>query len=176
MSNGFRKSGRSGVLHSRHNPGRASVFAKTCSTIFSIRCLRSAFLAFSAVPFGYSSFAQTGRIQVDRGTATVLVETYAPNIVRVSLSLRRDDALAAPWYRIVAPPTASGWRASSDEHGDTLKIRYADRDSRSAVKSLWPHTRDREVLLWVDRVCGPQHHQVGWHSFVTHEWVADGGA
>jgi alpha-D-xyloside xylohydrolase len=65
--------------------------------------------------------AQTGHIQTDRGTATVLVEPYAPNIVRVSLSLRKDDALAAPGYGIVAQPLASGWTVASGEKGDILK-------------------------------------------------------
>ena len=46
---------------------------------------------------------------LDRGKTTVLVEPYAPNIVRVSLSLRKDDALAAPGYGFVAKPMEEGW-------------------------------------------------------------------
>lgn len=34
------------------------------------------------------SFAKTAHIQRDRGSATVLIEPYAPNIVRVSLKFR----------------------------------------------------------------------------------------
>lgn len=60
-------------------------------------------------------------IRTERGTATVLVEPYAPNIVRVSLSLRRDDALAAPGYGISAKPVMPGWQLTSDAHGDVLK-------------------------------------------------------
>ncbi len=66
-------------------------------------------------------FAQTAIIRTDRGEATVLVEPYAPNIVRVSLSLRKSDALAAPGYGIVAQPTTAGWTVTSGEQGDVLK-------------------------------------------------------
>jgi alpha-D-xyloside xylohydrolase len=65
--------------------------------------------------------AHAQHIQVQRGTATVLVEPYAPNIVRVSLSVRRGDALAAPGYGISAKPMSSGWQLTSGEQGDTLK-------------------------------------------------------
>jgi alpha-D-xyloside xylohydrolase len=49
------------------------------------------------------------------------VEPYAPGIVRVSLSLRRGDALAAPGYGILARPSGSGWSAISDSDGDLLR-------------------------------------------------------
>ena len=65
--------------------------------------------------------AQAARISTDRGTATVLVEPYATNIVRVSISLRKQDALAAPGYGIVAKPDSSGWSAVSDRGADVLQ-------------------------------------------------------
>ena len=68
-----------------------------------------------------SAYGQTTNISTDRGDATVLIEPYAPNIVRVSLSLRKDDALAAPGYGITAQPAPNGWTTSSDDHGDVLK-------------------------------------------------------
>src|ERR1700722_15257859 len=61
------------------------------------------------------------QLSLSRDNATVLVEPYAPNIVRVSISLRREDALAAPGYGIVATPTPSGWIAGSETSGDTLR-------------------------------------------------------
>ena len=66
-------------------------------------------------------FSQTARISTDRGDATVLIEPYAPNIVRVSLSLRKEDALAAPGYGISAAPASSGWMSKSGEGGDVLR-------------------------------------------------------
>jgi len=78
------------------------------------------FVGASVLLFVPYSPAQTTQIQAERGTTTVLVEPYAPNIVRVSLSLRKDDALADPGYGIVAEPNASGWHLTSGEHGDIL--------------------------------------------------------
>jgi len=78
-------------------------------------------VAASAMLVTPGCFAQTAHIATQRGDATVLVEPYAPNIVRVSLSLRKDDALAAPGYGITAQPAAAGWTESSGEHGDVLK-------------------------------------------------------
>jgi len=62
----------------------------------------------------------SAQLILNRGEATVQVEPYGPNIVRISLSLRREDALAAPGYGIIAPPSASGWTAANTEVGDTL--------------------------------------------------------
>src|ERR1700742_638996 len=61
------------------------------------------------------------QLSVTRNNATVLVEPYAPNIVRVSISLRRDDALAAPGYGISASPASTGWSAENTAQGDILR-------------------------------------------------------
>ena len=58
------------------------------------------------------------RIVLDRGEATVVLEPYAANIVRVTLSLKKDAALAGPGYGITAGANAQGWTAESTEHGD----------------------------------------------------------
>lgn len=71
---------------------------------------------------GAAACAQgSARIETERGEATVLVEPYAPNIVRVSLSLRRADALAAPGYGVVARPAPGGWTVESGVGGDVLR-------------------------------------------------------
>ncbi len=72
-------------------------------------------LASSFVP---SAFSQ---VVLDRGGATVSVEAYAPNIVRVTLSLLKDQAVAAPGYGFVATPAAAGWAHATTEAGDTYK-------------------------------------------------------
>jgi alpha-D-xyloside xylohydrolase len=61
------------------------------------------------------------QLALTRNEATVLVEPYAPNIVRVSISLRRDDALAAPGYGISASPLPAGWTAENTPQGDVLR-------------------------------------------------------
>ncbi len=55
-----------------------------------------------------------------RGNATVMIEPYAPNILRVTLSLRKADAVSAPGYGISASPNGAGWRTSTTAAGDVL--------------------------------------------------------
>ena len=57
---------------------------------------------------------------LSRGNATVMLEPYAPNILRVTLSLRRPDAISAPGYGISAHPGLAGWHTSASAAGDTL--------------------------------------------------------
>jgi alpha-D-xyloside xylohydrolase len=67
----------------------------------------------------FSSSAQ--QLSLSRQEATVLIEPYAPNVVRVSLSLRREDALAGPGYGISAKATGAGWVAETGSRGDVLR-------------------------------------------------------
>jgi alpha-D-xyloside xylohydrolase len=90
-------------------------------TAFSRRSLSGLVVAASTISAVPGCFAQTAQISTERGDATILVEPYAPNIVRVSLSLRKDDALAAPGYGVVAQPATAGWTETSGEQGDVLK-------------------------------------------------------
>ncbi len=59
-------------------------------------------------------------VVLSRGNATVMLEPYAPNVLRVTLSLRKEDAVAAPGYGILAKPSSTGWRASTSAAGDTF--------------------------------------------------------
>ncbi len=61
------------------------------------------------------------RIQTTRGDATIVVEPYAPNIVRITLSLLKDYALAGPGYGVVAQPAPAGWTSETGAHGDELR-------------------------------------------------------
>lgn len=80
---------------------------------------RSAFLLYAVGLLGPCVRAEAPRI-LSRGDTTVMLEPYAPNILRVTLSLRRADAIAAPGYGISARPSTIGWR-SSYSAGDTFK-------------------------------------------------------
>src|ERR1700744_6206844 len=70
-----------------------------------------------------SAMAQTSpqQIVLDRGTAPVVLEPYAPNIIRVTLSLLKDAALAPPGYGISAKPSSEGWSYEKTEDGDIYK-------------------------------------------------------
>ncbi len=75
---------------------------------------------FVAILASLPAIASAQQLTLQRNDATILVEPYAPNIVRVSMSLLKADALAAPGYGIVAKPLPDGWTAASSTAGDTL--------------------------------------------------------
>jgi alpha-D-xyloside xylohydrolase len=58
------------------------------------------------------------RLELDRKGETIVLEPYAPNVLRVTLSLQHDPALAKPGYGFVASSDASGWAASQTEKAD----------------------------------------------------------
>ncbi len=72
-----------------------------------------------ALAMGVPAVAQ--QVTLSRGEATVMVEAYAPNIVRVSMSLRKEDAVSAPGYGIVAKPLTAGWTRETGSSGDVLR-------------------------------------------------------
>ena len=77
---------------------------------FSVRRVLLCVVAVSALvsPLFVSSQATV----LDRRGATVSVEQYAPNIVRVTISRQHDDAVRGPGYGIVAQPSVAGWTSS----------------------------------------------------------------
>jgi alpha-D-xyloside xylohydrolase len=64
------------------------------------------------------AMAQVSPVVLDRGDSTVALEPYAPNIIRVTLSLRRERALAKPGYGFVAAPAAETWSHRQTEAAD----------------------------------------------------------
>ena len=67
------------------------------------------------------SMQAQNRVVLPRQEATVMLEPYAPNIIRVTLSLRKDDALAAPGYGFIAHPEATGWTHETTDQGDVYR-------------------------------------------------------
>ena len=61
------------------------------------------------------------RVELTRDNATVVLEGYAPGIVRVTLSLEKPYALKGPGVGIVAEPAASGWAHASSDAGDEYR-------------------------------------------------------
>ena len=70
---------------------------------------------------GSTLAAQNTGAVLERGGSTVVLEPYAPNILRVTLSLKREPALAGPGYGVVAKPSAAGWAASQTERADIYR-------------------------------------------------------
>jgi len=93
-------------------------------------------LLFLLLPFTPLTHAQTSgkkQIVLERRDATVTLEAYAPNIVRITLSLRKDAALAPPGYGITGRPSTTGWNYEHSGQLDTY------RSDRLAVKLPIPH-------------------------------------
>src|ERR1700678_1306225 len=51
-------------------------------------------------------------LEIDRKGETIVLEPFAPNIIRVTLSLKKDAALAVPGYGIIGTPAPAGWSAT----------------------------------------------------------------
>jgi alpha-D-xyloside xylohydrolase len=64
---------------------------------------------------------ENGRVVMTRDQTTLVLEAYAPNIVRVSISRREPDALAAPGYGIIAHGDAAGWRLEHTPNGESYR-------------------------------------------------------
>ncbi|MGC9197882.1 MAG: TIM-barrel domain-containing protein [Acidobacteriaceae bacterium] len=67
------------------------------------------------------SGAGAQQLTLRRGDATVVVQPYAPNVVRVTLSLLKGRALAPPGYGIIAQPQGQGWSVQRGSNGDVLR-------------------------------------------------------
>ena len=60
-------------------------------------------------------------VVLERDGSTIALEAYAPNVVRVTLSLDKKEALAAPGYGFVARPDAGGWTRETTADGDVYR-------------------------------------------------------
>ena len=61
---------------------------------------------------------QLPRVTLNRNGATIVLDAFAPNIVRVTLSLKPEAAQAAPGFGIVAEPSRKGWKYSTTALAD----------------------------------------------------------
>ncbi len=75
---------------------------------------------------------ENGRLVLTQDHTTLMLEPYAPNIIRVTISRLQAYALAAPGYGVIAKPDAHGWRLERTGNGETY------RSSQLAVTLLGP--------------------------------------
>jgi alpha-D-xyloside xylohydrolase len=86
--------------------------------------LSSALAVFASIVLtatGVLAQAPSQRFEISRKGETIVLEPYGPNILRVTLSLKREPALAPPGYGILAPPAASGWTASQTDRAEVYQ-------------------------------------------------------
>jgi alpha-D-xyloside xylohydrolase len=63
------------------------------------------------------AIAQQGPLVLERNGRVISLEPYAPNILRVTISVDRASATSAPGYGIVGTPSSDGWVHESDATG-----------------------------------------------------------
>ena len=89
--------------------------SKTARKAYACALLLACTAATGCIP------ATAQQLTLMRNEATVVVEPYAPNIVRVTMSLLKPQALARPGYGIIAKPQTTGWTTESNSSGDTIQ-------------------------------------------------------
>ncbi len=60
------------------------------------------------------------QIVLSRNGRTVVIEPYAPNIIRITMSREKSAALASPGYGFVGAPSMSGWTYKKNSSGDEI--------------------------------------------------------
>jgi hypothetical protein len=88
--------------------------------------------------------AQESHVVVARDNSTIVLEPYAPNILRVTLSKMKDKAASPPGYGFVGTPSASGWKHVQDSRGD---IYTSDRLEVVVAASQPPHPSVNDLQL-----------------------------
>ncbi|SEF76514.1 alpha-D-xyloside xylohydrolase [Bryocella elongata] len=84
---------------------------------------------------GPANVASAQQVVLTRANATVVLEGFAPNIVRVTMGLDRNFALRSPGG-VTALPNAAGWTHSRSDNGDDL-YRSSSMALRVSPESHW---------------------------------------
>ena len=78
-------------------------------------------LAVAVAVAGGATAASAQPVVLERDGSTIVLEAYAPNVVRVTLSLERRDALTPPGFGFVAPPDGGGWTHAATPDVDVYR-------------------------------------------------------
>ncbi len=83
---------------------------------------------------------------LNRNNATIVLEPYSSNIIRVTLSVNKASVTAAPGYGFIAKPSDKGWSHEQDPDGDDV-IRSSRLVVRVAPDSIpSPHEMPRNAI------------------------------
>jgi alpha-D-xyloside xylohydrolase len=105
----------------------------------------------------YPGTAQAqNQVVLTRDNSSIVLEPYAPNIVRVTLSLNKTQATAAPGFGFIGSPAPQGWAA---EHTNTADV-Y--RSSRVVVtvdvnRPGTPTRTERDIARFFNGSAPPAH-------------------
>jgi len=90
---------------------------------------------------GTCGWAQTDqKLELNRKGETIVLEPYAPNILRVTLSMNRAPAEALPGYGIIGTPAPAGWSAAETDRANVYQsgriVATIDKDLPSGKPPL----------------------------------------
>lgn len=88
---------------------------KTSSAVLGL------FAGFSLVTAGAGAQSATQRMELTSPGETIVLEPYAPNIIRVTISKDAAAAKAAPGYGVIGKPDAAGWTGHEAEAQDVYQ-------------------------------------------------------
>lgn len=74
-------------------------------------------LVLQALLFSGAALAQNQPLVLERDGRVISLVPYAPNILRVTISIDKAAATAAPGYGFIAKPSAQGWTSRQDAKG-----------------------------------------------------------
>ena len=80
---------------------------------------------------------ENGKFVLSRDNRTIVLEPYGPGIVRITLSLNKSTAVAAPGYGIVGTASMTGWSHEQNSEGDDV-IRSGQLIVRVVPQNLPP--------------------------------------
>src|SRR5581483_4223335 len=83
----------------------------------SLGLLLAGVLAVPAVAFSQSG----NELVLEHKGETIVLEPYADNIVRVTLSLQRESAFSKPGYGFVGTANSAGWSSSQTDVNDVYR-------------------------------------------------------
>lgn len=118
-------------------------------------------------------------VTLERGGTVLVLEPYAPNIVRITMSTSKAAAISAPGYGIIANPSGKGWTHERDAQGDDvfgsdqMVVRVGPRDLPKA-KLPQPMPLDALNLQLRNRFFPPKANPYAPHSDALSVTTADG--
>jgi alpha-D-xyloside xylohydrolase len=126
-------------------------FSIACGRLYGFALALAAFAVLAA-----DAHAQALPLVLNRENSTIALEPYAPNILRITLSLQREQALKPPGFGLVASPASEGWKHEQSAPGDVY------RSSRlivtvAAIPPARPSLTQKDIAKFFNGSVPPAH-------------------
>jgi alpha-D-xyloside xylohydrolase len=110
------------------NPLKSNLLSRTYKKLRQNSQTTVAVVAPSAIVFVFclatigsaTALAQDTHFVLDRDGRTIVLEPYAPNILRITFSKDKASAAAAAGYGLVGTPSMAGWTHQRDADGNDV--------------------------------------------------------